>query len=246
MRPIDQHLKGMEALGATFELKDGYVHGRAKRLVGNRVVLDVPTVTGTENILMAAVLADGESLIENAAREPEIVDLANFLNSLGARIEDAGESTIRVQGVTSLAPPETAYSILPDRIEAATYLIAGAITGGDLTLTGARADDLKPVIAKLREAGCQIDIENENIRIQRNGPIQSVNIDTEPHPGFPTDVQAQFMAPNDLGKQHFRIRENIFENRFMHVPELARMGANIEVEGNTATIQGVEEPREPP
>ena len=241
MRPIDQHLKGMEALGASFELRDGYVFGQAEKLVGARIVLDVPTVTGTENILMAAVLAEGHSRIENAAREPEIVDLANFLNSLGAKIRNAGESTIEVEGVSSLAPPEEAYSILPDRIEAATYLIAGAITGGDLTITGARADDLQPVLAKLREAGCEIDCINDAIRLQRKGPIRSVNISTEPHPGFPTDVQAQFMSLMALGDGVSNIQENIFENRFMHVPELNRMGASIQVNGNTGMVTGVEE-----
>jgi len=241
MRPIDQHLKGMEALGAKFQLEDGYVYGRADKLVGNRIPLDVPTVTGTENILMAAVFAEGESRIENAAREPEIVDLANFLNSLGAKIEGAGTSTLLVQGVTSMSPPEEAYSILPDRIEAATYLIAGAITGGDLTIRGARVEDLLPVIAKLREAGCEITIDGSDIRIQRNGPIRSVDLDTAPHPGFPTDVQAQFMALMTLGDGVSQIRENIFENRFMHVPELGRMGAQVDVDGNTASVTGVSE-----
>jgi len=241
MRPIDQHLKGMEALGAKFELRDGYVFGEAEKLVGARIVLDVPTVTGTENILMAAVLAEGHSTIENAAREPEIVDLANFLNSLGAKIKNAGEYTIEIEGVSSLAPPEEAYSILPDRIEAATYLIAGAITGGDLTITGAKADDLKPVLAKLEEAGCEIDCSDDAIRLQRNGPIRSVNISTAPHPGFPTDVQAQFMSLMSLGDGVSEIQENIFENRFMHVPELGRMGASIQVNGNTGTVEGVEQ-----
>jgi len=241
MRPIDQHLKGMECLGAKFELNEGYVYGRAEKLVGNRVPLDVPTVTGTENILMAAVLAEGESRIENAAREPEIVDLANFLNSLGAKIEGAGTSTLKIQGVTSLAPPAEAYSILPDRIEAATYLIAGAITGGDLTITGAKSEDLVPVIAKLREAGCDVEVDGDSVRIRRSGPIRSVDIDTEPHPGFPTDVQAQFMALMSLGDGVSEIRENIFENRFMHVPELSRMGAEIEVVGNTARVSGMDQ-----
>jgi UDP-N-acetylglucosamine 1-carboxyvinyltransferase len=239
MRPIDQHLKGLEALGAKFQLEDGYVYGQADKLVGNRIPLDVPTVTGTENILMAAVLAEGESRIENAAREPEIVDLANFLNSLGAKIEGAGTSILKVQGVTSMAPPAEAYSILPDRIEAATYLIAGAITGGDLTIRGACVQDLQPVIAKLRETGCEITIDGSDIRIQRTGPIRSVNLSTEPHPGFPTDVQAQFMALMTLGDGVSEIHENIFENRFMHVPELGRMGAQVEVSGNTARITGV-------
>jgi len=231
----------MECLGAKFELNEGYVYGRAEKLVGNRVPLDVPTVTGTENILMAAVLAEGESRIENAAREPEIVDLANFLNSLGAKIEGAGTSTLKIQGVTSLAPPAEAYSILPDRIEAATYLIAGAITGGDLTITGAKSEDLVPVIAKLREAGCDVEVDGDSVRIRRSGPIRSVDIDTEPHPGFPTDVQAQFMALMSLGDGVSEIRENIFENRFMHVPELSRMGAEIEVVGNTARVSGMDQ-----
>jgi len=246
LRPIDQHLKGLEALGCSFELSDGYVHGVARQLRGARIQLDVPTVTGTENILMAAVLARGESVIVNAAREPEVVDLARFLRSLGARIEGEGSDTLRVQGVDSLRPADAPYSILPDRIEAGTYLAAGAITGGDVTAVGVRPEDMEAQIQTFRRAGCQVDVLAEAdvaagaaIRLRRAGALRPLDITTEPHPGFPTDMQAQFMALATLADGTSRVRERIFENRFMHVPELARMGARIETRGNTANVTGV-------
>jgi UDP-N-acetylglucosamine 1-carboxyvinyltransferase len=241
VRPIDQHLKGLESLGAKFELTNGYIHGKCDRLQGGLVMLDVPTVTGTENILMAATLADGETRIENAAREPEIVALASFLRSLGAEITGDGTATIIIQGKETLAPPEAPWSILPDRIEAGTYLIAGAITGGDVTVTGVKPGDLSALLAKLESAGCEITSTETTVRLQRKGPLTPVDASTQPHPGFPTDMQAQFMALMSLSGGTSTIRETIFENRFMHVPELARMGANIEVSGNTAVICGVEQ-----
>jgi UDP-N-acetylglucosamine 1-carboxyvinyltransferase len=239
VRPIDQHLKGLEALGCEFELADGYVHGTARRLRGARITLDVPTVTGTENLMMAAVLARGETVIENAAREPEIVDLACFLRSLGARIQGEGSERLTIQGVDTLRPAPTPYSILPDRIEAGTYLAAGAITGGDVTVTHVRPDDLGVVLRALRAAGCEVESGADWVRVRRDGPLRPLDITTEPHPGFPTDMQAQVMALSALAGGTSRIRETIFENRFMHVPELARMGAQIEIRGNTATVSGV-------
>jgi UDP-N-acetylglucosamine 1-carboxyvinyltransferase len=240
VRPIDQHLKGLEALGARFDLSGGYVHGSVPggRLTGGRVVLDFPTVGGTENILMAAVLASGESVIENAAREPEIVDLARYLRAMGAEIEGEGTSTLRIQGKQVLSP--ASHRVLPDRIEAGTYLIAGAITGGDLTLEGVDAADLEPVIDKLREAGCELTVAPNTIRIQRNGPIQPVDFTTRPHPGFPTDMQAQLMTLLTLAEGRSVVTETIFENRFMHVPELNRLGADIQLEGTgRAIVNGV-------
>lgn len=239
VRPIDQHLKGLELLGARFELSGGYVHGHVDggRLQGARIPLDVPTVTGTENILMAAALAKGESVIENAAREPEIEDLARFLSAMGCEIEGAGTSTIRVQGADQLTPAP--HSVLPDRIEAGTYLVAAAITGGDLTLTGVKPSDLTPVIESLRQAGCTVTVGETSVRCQAPDRIQPVDITTLPHPGFPTDMQAQLMALMTLADGESHITETIFENRFMHVPELVRLGADIQVDGNRATVRGV-------
>ena len=241
VRPIDQHLMGLEALGAEVELSGGYVHARAPRgLRGARIVLDVPTVTGTENILTAAVTAQGESLIENAAREPEITDLVRFLRSLGAQIEGDGTSTLRVQGVSDLRPAAEPHRILPDRIEAGTYLVAGALTGGDVTVTRVDPRDLGPVIEKLRAAGCDVEVGTDRVRVRRSGPIRPVDITTRPHPGFPTDMQAQLMALTTLAEGRSVVTETIFENRFMHVPELTRLGADIAVEGNRAVVTGVE------
>ncbi|HJN78373.1 MAG TPA: UDP-N-acetylglucosamine 1-carboxyvinyltransferase [Myxococcota bacterium] len=241
VRPIDQHLVGLEALGAEVELSGGYVHARAPRgLRGGRVVLDVPTVTGTENILMAAVTATGESVIENAAREPEINDLVKFLRSLGAHIEGDGTSTLRIQGVSELRPATEPHRILPDRIEAGTYLVAGAITGGDVTVTRVDPRDLEPVVEKLRAAGCEVEVGTDRVRVRRNDPIRPVDITTRPHPGFPTDMQAQLMALTTLAAGRSVVTETIFENRFMHVPELTRLGADIAVEGNRAVVTGVE------
>ena len=240
VRPIDQHLKGLELLGASFELSGGYVHGTARQLRGARSPLDVPTVTGTENLLMAAVLARGETVIENAACEPEVVDLARFLSSLGARIEGAGTPTIHIQGATSLRPAQEPHSILPDRIEAGTYLVAGAITGGDVTVTNVEPSDLVPVVHMLRAAGCDVEVGTDTVRVRRDGPVKPLDLRTEPHPGFPTDMQAQFMALLTMAHGASRVTETIFENRFMHVPELARMGAQIEIRGNEAAVGGVE------
>ncbi len=241
VRPIDQHLVGLEALGAEVELSGGYVHARAPRgLRGGRVVLDVPTVTGTENILMAAVTATGESVIENTAREPEINDLVKFLRSLGAHIEGDGTSTLRIQGVSELRPATEPHRILPDRIEAGTYLVAGAITGGDVTVTRVDPRDLEPVVEKLRAAGCEVEVGTDRVRVRRNDPIRPVDITTRPHPGFPTDMQAQLMALTTLAAGRSVVTETIFENRFMHVPELTRLGADIAVEGNRAVVTGVE------
>jgi len=238
VRPIDQHLKGLELLGARFELSGGYVHGTAHELRGARIPLDVPTVTGTENLLMAAVLARGETVIENAACEPEVEDLARFLTSLGAHIEGAGTPTIHIQGVSSLRPATAPHRILPDRIEAGTYLVAGAITGGDVTVTEVEPSDLVPVIQQLRNAGCQVDVGEHTVRVRRTGPVRPLDLRTEPHPGFPTDMQAQFMALLTRAEGTSRVTETIFENRFMHVPELARMGAEIEIRGNEACVTG--------
>ncbi len=240
VRPIDQHLKGLSALGCTFELEQGYVHGRVDRLRGADIQLDVPTVTGTENILMAAVLAEGTTVLRNAAKEPEIVDLVRFLRSLGARIEGEGTHTLHIEGVRELRPSPEPYRILPDRIEAGTYLVAGAITGGDVTVTGVEPSELFTTLKVLREAGCELEVGVDRVRLLRTGPIQPVDITTEPHPGFPTDMQAQLMALMTLADGTARVKETIFENRFMHVPELTRMGASIEVTGNTATVVGVD------
>ena len=239
VRPIDQHLKGLAALGAEFELTGGYVHGTARRLRGARVTLDVPTVTGTENLMMAAALARGETELIGAAREPEIVDLARFLRAMGARIEGEGTDTLRIQGVDSLSPAAEPYSILPDRIEAGTYLAAGAITGGDVTALGVRPGDMAVVLDAFERAGCAVERGADWVRVSRCGPLRPLDITTEPHPGFPTDMQAQFMALATLADGRSRVRETIFENRFMHAPELARMGAQIALRGNVATISGV-------
>ena len=239
VRPIDQHLKGLQALGCRFQLENGYVHGTVDELIGADIQLDVPTVTGTENILMAAVLARGKTTLRNAAQEPEIVDLVRFLRSLGARIEGEGTATLHVVGVTELTPGAEPYRILPDRIEAGTYLVAGAITGGDVTVTGVEPSELGATLDVLRAAGCELEIGVDRVRLTRTGPLRPVDITTAPHPGFPTDMQAQLMALMTLADGTSRITETIFENRFMHVPELSRMGADIAVTGNTAEVTGV-------
>ena len=241
VRPIDQHLRGLEALGCEFQMDNGYVHGRVKALKGAHMRLDMPTVTGTENILMAAVLAHGDTTIENAAAEPEVEELGAFLNSLGAKVEGAGTATIHVQGVTSLVPATRPWHILPDRIEAGTYLVAAAITGGDIRCENARADHLAPVLDVLRAAGCGVETGDDFVRVWRNGPVTPVDITTAPHPGFPTDMQAQLMALLSLANGSSQIRETIFENRFMHVAELLRLGARIDINGNLATVHGVPE-----
>jgi UDP-N-acetylglucosamine 1-carboxyvinyltransferase len=236
-RPIDLHIKGLEMMGATMVQEHGYLEARAQRLRGAHIVFDKITVTGTEDLLMAAVLAEGETLMENCAREPEVADLAALLAAMGAQIEGAGTSTIRVRGVTSLHGAR--YRINPDRIEAGTFLIAGAITGGDLTVSNCNPAHLGAVIAKLREAGARVEVlGSESVRVCGNGALRAADISTEEYPGFPTDMQAQFMALTTQAEGVSTVRENIFENRFMHVQELVRMGANIRVEGNAATVRG--------
>ncbi|GAB6083076.1 UDP-N-acetylglucosamine 1-carboxyvinyltransferase [Desulfuromonas carbonis] len=236
-RPINLHLKGFEAMGAKIVLDHGYVEARAKRLHGARIYFDLPTVGGTENLMMAATLAKGTTILENAACEPEIVDLANALNAMGARISGAGSDTVTIEGVEDLRPLD--YAVMPDRIEAGTFMVAAAITRGDVKVTGAVASDLEALIAKLRDAGAEIVEESGGLRVKGPRRIESVNIKTHPHPGFPTDMQAQFMALMTLGQGTSVISENVFENRFMHVCELQRMGADISIEGHSATVKGV-------
>ena len=238
VRPIDQHLKGLEALGCRFELSGGYVVGRVEHLRGAEIHLDMPTVTGTENILMAAVLADGQSVIHNAAREPEITDLVEFLRAMGARISGEGTSTLFVDGVPALKPARKPHRILPDRIEVGTYLLAGAITGGEVRVAGARGGDLAPVLSALRAAGCRVEEDAEGVTVAAEGKLLPVDIETQPHPGFPTDMQAQWMALMTQAAGRSVIKETIFENRFMHVAELLRLGADVRVDGNTATVHG--------
>ncbi len=236
-RPIDLHIKGLEKMGATITQEHGYLEARTERLKGAHLVFDKITVTGTEDLLMAAVLADGETLMENCAREPEVADLAALLTKMGARIEGAGTGTIRVQGVTSLHGAR--HRINPDRIEAGTFLIAGAITGGDLTVAGCNPRHLGAVMSKLVEAGARVDVlRPDAVRVQVEGPLKAADISTEEYPGFPTDMQAQYMALATQADGVSQVKENIFENRFMHVQELARMGANIRVDGRTATVRG--------
>jgi len=236
-RPIDLHIKGLEKMGATITQAHGYLEARADRLRGTHLVFDKITVTGTEDLLMAAVLAEGETLMENCAREPEVVDLAALLTAMGAKIAGAGTSTITVQGVTSLHGAR--YRINPDRIEAGTFLIAGAITGGDLIVANCNPGHLGAVIAKLIEAGVRVDqLGPDSLRVRSEGNLRAVDISTEEYPGFPTDMQAQYMALATQSDGVSMVKENIFENRFMHVQELVRMGANIKVDGSTATIRG--------
>jgi UDP-N-acetylglucosamine 1-carboxyvinyltransferase len=236
-RPIDLHLKGLEKMGAVITTQHGYIEARAERLRGAHIVFDKITVTGTEDLLMAAVLADGETLMENCAREPEVVDLAALLTAMGARIHGAGTSTMRIHGVPSLTGAR--HRIFPDRIEAGTFLIAGAITGGDLIVADCHIAHLGAVIAKLQEVGVRVDtLGRDAIRVRPNGPLRAADISTEEYPGFPTDMQAQYMALATQADGVSLVKENIFENRFMHVQELARMGANIRVEGRTATVVG--------
>ena len=236
-RPIDLHIKGLEKMGATITQEHGYLEARTSRLRGAHIVFDKITVTGTEDLLMAAVLAEGETLMENCAREPEVTDLAALLIAMGAKIEGAGTSTIRVQGVTSLHGAR--YRINPDRIEAGTFLIAGALTGGDLTVSNCNPAHLGAVMAKLREAGARVDaVGADAVRVRAGEKLLAADISTEEYPGFPTDMQAQYMALATQAEGASRVRENIFENRFMHVQELVRMGANIKVDGSTATVRG--------
>ena len=236
-RPIDLHIKGLEKMGATIAQEHGYLEARASKLKGAHIVFDKITVTGTEDLLMAAVLADGETLMENCAREPEVTDLAALLTAMGAKIEGAGTSTIRVHGVTSLKGAH--YRINPDRIEAGTFLVAGAITAGDLTVADCNTDHLGALIAKLTEAGASVEVlGSDSVRVLSNGKLKAADISTEEYPGFPTDMQAQYMALATQADGVSIVKENIFENRFMHVQELVRMGANIKVDGHTATVRG--------
>jgi UDP-N-acetylglucosamine 1-carboxyvinyltransferase len=236
-RPVDQHIKGLQAMGAEIKVEQGYVHAKAKRLKGARICTDMVTVTGTENLMMAACLAEGETIIENAAREPEVVDLANCLVSMGARISGAGTDVIRIQGVEKLHG--ATHAIMPDRIETGTYLCAAAATGGDVRLLKTSAAYLDTVVDKLMDAGCEITVERDAIRLQAPPRLKAVSLRTAPYPAFPTDMQAQFMAINCIADGVATIRETIFENRFMHVSELARLGADIQIEGNNAIVRGV-------
>jgi UDP-N-acetylglucosamine 1-carboxyvinyltransferase len=236
-RPIDLHIKGLEKMGVSITQEHGYLDAKTERLYGAHLLFDKITVTGTEDLLMAAVLAEGETLMENCAREPEVIDLATLLTAMGAKIEGAGTSTIRVQGVSSLHGAR--YRINPDRIEAGTFLLAGAITGGDMTVANCNPAHLSAVINKLQEAGARVDVLGaDSVRVRSDGKLRAADISTEEYPGFPTDMQAQFMALATQAEGVSMVEENIFENRFMHVQELARMGANIKVEGRTATVRG--------
>jgi len=237
-RPVNLHVAGLQAMGADIHIENGYIRARAGRLRGARIVLDTVTVTGTENLMMAAALADGTTILENAAREPEVVDLANFLIAMGARIHGAGTDTITIEGVEALGGAE--YEVLPDRIEAGTFLVAGAITGGWIRLKNTRPEHLDAVLAKLREAGADIKVGADWIELDMRGRrLQSVDIRTAPHPAFPTDMQAQFAALNSVAEGVATVIETIFENRFMHMLEMRRLGAEIRIEGNTAIIKGV-------
>jgi len=238
-RPVDQHLKGLQAMGAQIAVEHGNIVASAKRLKGARIATDMVTVTGTENLLMAATLAEGETVLENAALEPEVSDLAELLIAMGARIEGHGSHRIRIEGVERLHPPAAAHRIIADRIEAGTFLCAVAATGGEVLLQGARADHLDAVIDKLREAGAEITAVDDGLRIAMHRRPAAVSLRTSEYPAFPTDMQAQFMAVNCIAEGVARVSETIFENRFMHVNELLRLGARIEVEGHTAVVQGV-------
>ncbi|TGE32681.1 UDP-N-acetylglucosamine 1-carboxyvinyltransferase [Desulfosporosinus sp. Sb-LF] len=237
-RPMDQHIKGLEQLGVKVKEKHGYIEAWADRLYGADVYLDVPSVGATENIMMAAVLAKGVTVIRNAAREPEIVDLQNFLNKMGARVRGAGMDVLRIDGVEALHPAE--HTVIPDRIEAGTHMIAAVMTEGDVLIENVVPEHLEPVIAKLRQAGALITLQDDSVRVQQRGRIRGMDLKTMPYPGFPTDMQPQFMAMLSCAEGTSIITETIFENRFQHVDELRRMGAHITIEGRTAVIRGVE------
>ena len=237
LRPVDQHIKGLQAMGAELAIEHGYISVRAKRLKGVRICMDLVTVTGTENLMMAATLAQGTTVIENAAREPEVTDLANCLIAMGAHVKGAGSDVITVEGVERLHGAR--YEVMPDRIETGTFLVAAAATGGSIRLTGARPDILDAVLEKLREAGAHIETGKNWISLKTNGAANAVSLRTAPYPAFPTDMQAQFMTLNATARGTALVTETIFENRFMHVQELKRLGADIEVEGNTAVVKGV-------
>ena len=235
-RPIDLHIKGLEQLGAKITQDHGYIEAKADRLKGAEIVFDKITVTGTEDLLMAATLADGESILQNCAREPEVADLADLLNKMGANIEGAGTPTIRVKGVSRLKGAK--HRIIPDRIEAGTFIVAGAMTGGDLNVAGCEPSHLDALISKLHEVGVKTRISDESVRVMGDNPFTGADMTTEEHPGFPTDCQAQYMALVTQAEGTSIITENIFENRFMHALELVRMGANIKIEGRRAVVRG--------
>ena len=237
-RPIDLHLKGFEALGAKIEIGHGFINAEAPEgLKGARIYLDFPSVGATENIMMAASMAEGQTFLENPAQEPEIIDLANYLNVMGAKIRGAGTNVIKIDGVNVLHGAD--YTVIPDRIEAGTYMVAAAMTHGDVYIENAITEHLKPVIAKLKEAGVTIDEDVDGVRVRCDGPIKAVDIKTMPYPGFPTDMQAQFMAMLTVAEGTGMVTETVFENRFMHVDELKRMGANIKIDGRTSVVEGV-------
>jgi UDP-N-acetylglucosamine 1-carboxyvinyltransferase len=236
-RPVDLHIKGLQAMGAEIQIEHGYIHARCKRLQGARIVMDMVTVTGTENLMMAAALADGTTVLENAAREPEVVDLARCLIAMGASIEGAGSDVITIHGVDKLHGAD--YSVMADRIETGTFLVAAAMTGGRVRATHTQPDTLDAVMSKLREAGAKVESGSDWIEVESDGKLKSVDVRTAPHPAFPTDMQAQFMAMNCIAEGAASVTETIFENRFMHVQELRRLGANIEVSGHTALVRGV-------
>ncbi|HPC73445.1 MAG TPA: UDP-N-acetylglucosamine 1-carboxyvinyltransferase [Syntrophales bacterium] len=243
-RPVNLHLKALQELGAEIGLRDGYIEAKAPRLKGATIYFDISTVTGTENIMMAAVLAKGTTVLENAAKEPEVVNLAETLNGMGAKVSGAGTDVIVIEGVDSLHPADA--TVIPDRIETGTYMIAAAITGGDVTIKGCRPGHLDALITKLREAGVSIEPVQDGIRVTGGREIRSVDVKTLPYPGFPTDLQAQVMALVAVGKGVSVITETIFENRFMHVGELMRMGAVVKIEGSRAIVEGVEKLRGAP
>ena len=237
-RPVDLHIRGLQAMGASIEIEQGYIEARAERLKGARIFMDTVTVTGTENLMMAATLAEGETMLENAAREPEVSDLAECLIAMGADIRGHGSDVIAIRGVPRLEG--ATHSVMPDRIEAGTFLAAVAATGGRVRLEAAPVDSLDAVLEKLREAGCGITTGEGVISLESSGRLNSVSLRTAPHPGFPTDMQAQFLALNTIALGTALVTETIFENRFMHVQELRRLGARIDIEGNTAVVHGVD------
>jgi len=237
LRPVDQHIKGLRAMGAEIDIEHGYIHAKANQLIGTHIVMDIVTVTGTENLMMAATLADGTTVLENAAREPEVTDLANCLVSMGAKIYGAGNDLITIEGVKSLH--STTYQVMADRIETGTFLVAAAASGGEIRLKKTRADILESVLDKLVESGAAIESGEDWISLKMNNALKSVSLRTSPYPAFPTDMQAQFMVLNSVADGTAIITETIFENRFMHAQELKRMGACIEVEGNTAVVRGI-------
>src|SRR3954454_15575147 len=237
LRPVDQHIKGLQAMGAEIDIEHGYIHARAKRLNGAHIVMDLVTVTGTENLMMAATLANGVTVLENAAHEPEVADLANCLITMGAKIQGVGTDIITIEGVTALHT--AAHRVMPDRIETGTFLVAAAASGGEVRVTETRIDTLDAVLDKLMEAGAAIESGEDWIHLRMSNPLKSVILRTSPYPAFPTDMQAQFMVLNSIATGTAVITETIFENRFMHVQELKRMNADIKVEGNTAVVCGV-------